>query len=68
MKFFQMVRIAVCGAGLLSAASAQQHEVGLTLAGILSQQRSEIRGPLPGNPFLGEWPARYPFRKLQRHS
>ena len=67
MTSFQMVRIAMCGAGILFTASAQQHELGLTMGGILSQQR----GALPAKLDLGSGlalQANYGYRVLQGRS
>ncbi len=44
--YLQMVRLAVFGAVLLSTAKAQRQELGLTLGGLLSQQRSANQGRL----------------------
>ena len=67
MSPFQVIRIAVCGAGLLSTASAQQHELGLTLGGILSQQRVAPLAKLDLGSGLA-LQANYGYRLLQRRS
>ena len=67
MNSFQVLRIAVCGAGLLCTASAQQHELGLTLGGILSQQRAAPLAKIDLGSGLA-LQANYGYRVLQRRS
>ena len=67
MNPLQVIRVAACGAGSLSTANLQQHELGLTLGGILSQQRVAPPAKLDLDSGLA-LQANYGYRILQRRS